>query len=322
MSSMNQKVLRNSLNKFIANAKKEFGDDLSYRNLYSYVKVYLESVNNDNIEESVRKKSSRKVTTEPGDIFDASLCHCRVWNKGFGKQCSNKPKEGGDVCGLHKNSINKYGGWSLGMYFDKQPSKHLFDGAGRTKKGDSLPWKDINEVNSRRKTSGVKIQDPKVMKLKDLYEQKIGRRPRGPKASDIGWLRMKLGMSSDSESESESEDDVEQTQSDEDSNDQKENTDEEKENIAEDTDGDETEELSDVEQEEKSVKVINSDGKTFNEIKYDGVTYYKCTKQENDLYEILNDEEDTVGWYKEDDGIISFDDGYDEIHEDHDDYNP
>ena len=41
-----------------------------------------------------------------------------------------------------------------------------------------------------------------------------------------------------------------------------------------------------------------------------------------DLYEILNDEEDTVGWYKEDDGIISFDDGYDEIHEDHDDYNP
>ena len=74
MSSMNQKVLRNCLNKFIANAKKEFGNDLSYKNLYSYVKVYLESVNNDNTEEPVRKKSSRKVTTEPGDIFDASLC--------------------------------------------------------------------------------------------------------------------------------------------------------------------------------------------------------------------------------------------------------
>ena len=330
MSSMNQKELRGCLNKFIASAKKEFGDDLTYKNMYSHVKVFLESIDDSPIaerpvERTVRKKSTRKVTTEPGDIFDGSLCHCRVWNKGFGKQCSNKPKEGGEVCGLHRNSIKKYGGWSLGMYHDKQPSTHLFNGAGSTKKGDILPWKDINEVNSKKKSSAVKVQDPRVMRLKDKFEQEFGKRPRGPKASDIDWLKMKLNITSDSESES-----SEESESESDTEMKSKVMDKQ---IDDTSSGEETEELSDVEneeekekeeKEEQEKKVIKCDGKEYNELKYDGVTYFKCTEidSDNNSYEVLNDEEEVVGWYCEKDGMITFDDGYDEIHEEHEDYKP
>ena len=201
---MDRKEVRGILNKFIADAKKQLGEDLSYKSLYSHVKNYCSNMEPLRVEigEVKRKKSTRKITTEPGDIFDASLCKCRVWNKGFGKQCSNKPKDGLEVCGIHKNSIDKYGGWSLGIYYDKQPSKHLFDAAGNTKKGDRLPWKDATKLSSNASKSNVKCQDPLVMKLKDKYEEVLGKRPRGPKASDIEWLRMKIGITSDDDTDS------------------------------------------------------------------------------------------------------------------------
>ena len=91
-STMKASELRSILNKFIANAKKEMDDELSYKQLYAHVKIYSKNVNINYTEEPPRKKSSRKNTTEPGDVFDGSLCHCRVWNKGYAKQCSNKPK--------------------------------------------------------------------------------------------------------------------------------------------------------------------------------------------------------------------------------------
>ena len=309
MSSTPQKELRGCLNKFIANAKKELGDDLTYKNLYSFVKIYLESESIDHTKEPVKKKSSRKHTTEPGDIFDASLCQCRVWNGGFGKQCSNKPKEGKEVCGLHQNSIDKYGGWSLGMYFDKQSSTHLYDGGGNTKKGDKLPWKDYKDL-SNKKSSGIKTQDPKVMRLKDKYEQHFGKRPRGPKASDINWLRFKLDISSDDSDSDDSSDEEEINVRNQPKSESDDESDEEKDDKEKET----------VKKLENNVKINQF---FYNEIKYDGVLYFKCTeinKEKDDSYEILNDDEDIVGWMKNE--IITFDDGYDEIHEDHEDYRP
>ena len=163
---MSQSEIRTILNKFLASAKKETGKNPSYKELYSYVKEYSKDVtikkseeSDKKSEKSVRKKSVRKNTTEPGGIFDASLCHCRVWNTGLEKQCSNKPKEG-NMCGTHMNAVEKYGGWSLGLYCDEKPTTHLFDCGGNSKKGDPLPWKDIRKHSGKKSSNSKKTVDP------------------------------------------------------------------------------------------------------------------------------------------------------------------
>ena len=294
--AMSQSEIRTILNKFLASAKKETGKNPSYKELYSYVKDYSKDVTIKKSEEpvkksekSVRKKSVRKNTTEPGGIFDASLCHCRVWNTGLEKQCSNKPKEG-NMCGLHMNAVEKYGGWSLGLYCDEKPTTHLFDCGGNSKKGDPLPWKDIRKYSGNKKSSNSKkVVDPVVMKLKDKYEQAFGKRPRGPKASDIDWLRSKLDMSSEEESDSDDSDNEDNSFKNESKND-----------------------------DDKALPEGSGQ-----EIKYEGVTYFKSIEKDDDgKYEITNVDEDDIIGYMDEDDIIEFEEGYDEIHEDHEDYSP
>ena len=317
--AMSQSEIRTILNKFLASAKKETGKNPSYKELYSYVKEYSKDVtikkseeSDKKSEKSVRKKSVRKNTTEPGGIFDASLCHCRVWNTGLEKQCSNKPKEG-NMCGLHMNAVEKYGGWSLGLYCDDKPSAHLFDCGGNSKKGDPLPWKDIRKYSGNKKSSNSKkIVDPVVMKLKDKYEQAFGKRPRGPKASDIDWLRSKLDMSSEEESDSDDSDNEDNSFKDEAKNDDDE---------AKNDDNDEAKNDDDDEAKNDDDKVLPEG--SVKEIKYEGVTYFKSLVKDDDgKYEITNVDEDDIIGYMDEDDIIEFEEGYDEIHEDHEDYSP
>ena len=313
MSTMSTSEIRAILNKFLASAKKETGKNPSYSDLFDHVKTYCKqatikkSSKSDKSDKS-DKKSYRKNTTEPGGVFDGSLCYCRVWNNGIGKQCSNKIKEG-DVCGTHMNSIKKFGGWSLGKYCDKQPTRHLFKHAAG-EKGDPLPWKDTKNIRIRNSNSSKKQIDPYVMELKDKFEEEFGKRPRGPKASDIEWLRMKLNISSsDDESDNESDDDSESTFNNSFKNDCDSNS-----------DSSEQKNDDDDEAEQKNDDDSFLDG--IIKIKYEGITYCKSNKkdEDNDKYEISN-EDDIIG-YMNDDGLIEFEDGYDEIHQDHEDYNP
>ena len=164
---MSQSEIKKILTKFLASAKKETGKNPSYKELYSYVKEYSKDFPIKKPEKSVRKKSIRKNTTEPGGEFDASLCHCRVWNKGLAKQCSNKPKEN-NMCGTHMNAVEKNGGWSLGLYCEEIPRNHLF-GCGQRKAGDQIPWKDIRKSSSKKNYNSKKVIDPIVEEWKDKY---------------------------------------------------------------------------------------------------------------------------------------------------------
>ena len=64
-------------------------------------KELIESLRPDSI---TIKKSSRR-TTNPGDAFVQDLCKCRVWNKGYGKQCSAAPKLG-EFCLNHSKKAS------------------------------------------------------------------------------------------------------------------------------------------------------------------------------------------------------------------------
>ena len=115
--SLTENETKKLLIKFLTSAKKNFKEP-SYKELFRFAKTFstIESVQCEPCE-TTNIKTSRKNTTEPGDEFDASLCYCRVWNKGVAKQCSSKPKEN-DMCGTHLRAYNTYGGWSLGLYCD------------------------------------------------------------------------------------------------------------------------------------------------------------------------------------------------------------
>ena len=327
--SLTENETKKLLIKFLTSAKKNF-EEPSYKELFRFAKTFstIESVQCKPCE-TTNIKTSRKNTTEPGGEFDASLCYCRVWNKGVAKQCSSKPKEN-DMCGTHLRAYNTYGGWSLGLYCDPKPDNHLFSCGGGKVKGDPINWKSEKYNKTSKKDN---IVDPLVMKLKDRYEKEFGKRPRGPKASDITWLKFKLNITeSDSDldsSESESDDDMNDWESfkkeekEEDENEEEEDENEEKEDEEEENEEDEEEDEEEEEKDENEEKEDEEEEKDENEedddkiaFKYDGITYFKVKGVYDDekRQEVVNEDDDTIGWLHG--RRIDFEDGYDEIHKD------
>ena len=127
------------------------------------------------------KKARR--TTNPGDVFDQTLCRCRVWNKGYGKQCSAAVKEDG-LCKSHSEKIAEYGGWAYGFYDEEAPTTHLAD-YNKAKAGTSLSWKKDTKAPK-------KVLTDEVIELKREYKETLGKDPKGPKANDPEWLRTKI----------------------------------------------------------------------------------------------------------------------------------
>ena len=127
------------------------------------------------------KKARR--TTNPGDAFDQALCRCRVWNKGYGKQCSAASKVDG-LCKSHSEKIAEFGGWAYGFYDEEAPTTHLVD-YNKAKAGTSLSWKKDSKAPK-------KVLTDEVIELKLEYNRVVGRKAGGPKANDPEWLRTKI----------------------------------------------------------------------------------------------------------------------------------
>ena len=134
---------------------------------------------------SSRKNSGGRTSTKPGACFDNTLCRCRVFNRGEDKQCSSK-RVNGEFCKMHFTKIEEFGGWSYGHYDEDRPNKILCDG-NKVEKGDAINWKDM------RKPKKVKTELPQeIQELKSVYEEKFGKKPKGPKANDPEWLKSKI----------------------------------------------------------------------------------------------------------------------------------
>ncbi len=134
---------------------------------------------------STRKNSGGRTSTKPGACFDNNLCRCRVFNRGEAKQCSSK-KVNGEYCKMHFAKIDEFGGWSYGHYDEDRPTQILYDG-NKVEKGDAINWKDMKKLKKTKPELPQEIQD-----LKNEYEQKLGKKPKGPKANDPKWLKSKI----------------------------------------------------------------------------------------------------------------------------------
>ena len=145
------------------------------------------------------RKSVTRATTLPGAVFNQDLCRCRIFNRGDAKQCSSK-KVDGDFCKKHSNQITDLGGAPYGFYDEDRPTEFLCDDKTHSK-GDAIRWNDLKKKKEKSKKKKSELPQ-ELQDLKKEYEEKIGRKPSGPKANDIEWLKSKI---SDSESESDSE---------------------------------------------------------------------------------------------------------------------
>ena len=165
-----------TLRTFIQSLYAEHGDKLQNQDV---AEAFLETF----ITDLKTKKPSGRSPTQPGDAFNSELCRCRVWNKGYAKQCSSGHKEGG-FCTSHNKKIAQYDGWAFGLYDEEKPNEYLFDLADK-KTGHSLKWKEASKAPS-------KVLTAHVIGLKVEYKQLIGRDPKGPKANNAEWLQTKI----------------------------------------------------------------------------------------------------------------------------------
>jgi len=133
-------------------------------------------------EATLTTKTPRR-TTNPGDCFVSDLCKCRVWNKGYGKQCSAAPKVG-EVCLNHSKKITEFGGWAFGHYDEDKPTQYLHN-YGKKKAGMSIMWKDESKAPK-------KVLTPEISNLKQEYKETFGKDPKGPKANNPEWLSKKI----------------------------------------------------------------------------------------------------------------------------------
>ena len=107
---------------------------------------------------SISKKSTgspKKVSVDSSSLpFDESRCDARVWNGGYGAQCSKAHAEGCRFCPLHNKQLEKSlssGGTDLrcGCWSKDRPLRTL-DG-----KDEPIKWKDASDSDTSKVVSKV-----------------------------------------------------------------------------------------------------------------------------------------------------------------------
>jgi len=133
------------------------------------------------------KEDKKKISSERSAIcFDQCKCRARVWNKGFGGQCSKAKFEDGDFCKAHQKAedIARAKGDELkhGYYDEERPLYMLTEADGR-KKGDTIAWADLREEIKEKKKSSKKAVAKKTSEKKDVKFP----RPKGRGKSGMTW---------------------------------------------------------------------------------------------------------------------------------------
>ena len=76
----------------------------------------------------IKKDISSKVITRKKFTFTENTCQARIWNEGFGGQCSSQKKTG-DLCQKHHNILSKNGYLWLGYISEDKPTEPVhYDG--------------------------------------------------------------------------------------------------------------------------------------------------------------------------------------------------
>ena len=120
-----------------------------------------------------KKSKAKKVTpTERATSdYECHQCDARVWEKGYGGQCSRKKVDGECMCQMHLNHVAKEGKWWLGLVTEPRPEE-LEHPSGRPH-----AWKITTEGEEIVKEK----KSPKKSSPKASGEKKKPGRPKGSK---------------------------------------------------------------------------------------------------------------------------------------------
>jgi hypothetical protein len=135
------------------------------------------------------KNSSERST---GD-FNPEKCAARVWNHGFGAQCSRKCLEQGKLCKAHqktKDAIPEGDDLKHG-YFDQERPLFMLTAGDNIEKGGAIAWADLKEEMKAQKVSEKKAKTSekkkkksspkKAAKVEPAFPRPKGRGPKGKK---------------------------------------------------------------------------------------------------------------------------------------------
>ena len=120
-----------------------------------------------------KKPKAKKVTpTERATSdYECHQCDARVWEKGFGGQCSRKKVDGECMCQMHLNHVAKEGKWWLGVMTEPRPEQPEHPS------GRPHAWKITTEGEEIVKEK----KSPKKSSPKASGEKKKPGRPKGSK---------------------------------------------------------------------------------------------------------------------------------------------
>ena len=119
-----------------------------------------------------KSKAKKSTPTERATSdYECHQCDARVWEKGYGGQCSRKKIDGECMCQMHLNHVAKEGKWWLGVVTESRPEELIHPSAR------PHTWKitaEGEEVVKEKKS-------PKKSSPKASGEKKKPGRPKGSK---------------------------------------------------------------------------------------------------------------------------------------------
>ena len=134
-----------------------------------------------------RSVTAKKDSSERSVLdFNPDCCCARVWNHGFGGQCTKRHLEGGTLCKGHQNTKDKLpeGDELKHGYFNQERPLFMLTAADGREKGDTIAWADLREKikaekSSKKKATSAKKPVKKSPEKAVKFPRPKGRGPKG-----------------------------------------------------------------------------------------------------------------------------------------------
>lgn len=98
-----------------------------------------------------KSRASKKSSEERAESeYDCQLCDARVWNNGLGGQCSRKKIDGEACCSIHMKESGKNDGCLRNGFVNEDRPTHAYGDETQ----QMLPWHDVEIPKKTKKTTG------------------------------------------------------------------------------------------------------------------------------------------------------------------------
>jgi hypothetical protein len=137
-----------------------------------------------------RSVTSKKDSSERSVLdFNSDSCCARVWNHGFGGQCTKKHLEDGTLCKGHQNTKDKLpeGDELKHGYFNQERPLVMLTAADGREKGYTIAWADLKAKIKAEKSAKKKVTSAKKSAEKSPAKGVKFSRPKGRGLKGKTW---------------------------------------------------------------------------------------------------------------------------------------